>query len=603
MRTLASTLVLLAAVLTAVPATAAPPSSPKPGPGGARADAIAWRDWSDRVFADARAQKKYVLLNLGAVWCHWCHVMDATTYRDPRVAQLMRRHFIAVRVDQDSRPDLSRRYEAFGWPATIVMDADGNDIGKMRGYREPDRFLHTLNAILQDPSPLYTATDEDRDKRFRGPSRLAEATRSELESRFREAIDTQTGGLKQNHRYIGRDTLEHGMALAARGDREAERWARLTLASARALIDPVWGGMYQYSTHGDWQHPHYEKIMEIQAHAMTLYARAYKTWGDPADLKSAQDIRRYVQAFLTHPDGAFYTSQDADRVPGEQGDDYFALGDAERRARGIPRVDTHVYSRENGWMIEALTELYSATGDAAVLVEALRAARWVIDQRGNPDGSLRRDTRDAGGPFLGDQLAMARATLALYSATGQREWLDRARALRAQFARYAAPNGGGYLSSPYRPTDRLKPRPHMDENLDAARFANLLYRYTGDPKDQAAANVALRYVSDADVALRLGVLPGVLLASDEAATDPLHITTVGTRAEPQALALHKAALRQPASYYRRIEWWDPKEGKLVNPDVQYPRLPQPAAFVCTDRSCSLPLQRPEDIGRHLAARP
>ncbi len=601
MSKLALTLGLMAAALLTLPAEAATPPASRPGASGKTAPGpIAWRGWSDQVFADAKAQKKYVLLDLGAVWCHWCHVMDATTYRDPRVARLIRRHFIPVRVDQDTRPDLSRRYEAFGWPATIVMDADGNDIGKMRGYREPDRFLHTLNAILDDPSPLYTATDEDREKVFRGDSRLSDATRSELEHRWREAIDPEGGGLKQNHRYIGRDTLEYGMVLAARGDRAAERWSRLTLSSARALIDPVWGGMYQYSTHGDWQHPHYEKIMEIQANAIALYARAYKTWGDDADLQSAQAIRRYVSAFLTSPDGAFYTSQDADRVPGEQGDDYFALNDAERRARGIPRIDTHVYTRENGWMIEALVELYGATGDASVLVEALRAARWIVERRGLADGSFRRDTKEAGGPYLGDQLAMGRAMLALYSATGQREWLDRARRVRAQFARYVAPNGAGYLSSPQRASNRLKPRPHIDENLDVARFANLLHRYTGDPRDQAAGAIALRYVSDADVALRLGVQPGVLLASDEAGVDPLHITVVGPRGDPRALALHKAALRQPAGY-RRVEWWDPKDGPLVNADVQYPKLDQPAAFVCTDRSCSLPLRQPADIGRYLGA--
>ena len=564
------------------------------------AGSVAWRPWSEAVFAEARAQKKYVLLNLGAVWCHWCHVMDATTYRDAEVLRLIRTNYIPVRVDQDARPDLSRRYEAFGWPATIVMDADGNDIGKMRGYRDPQRFASTLQAILKDPSPLGHPADSDRAKAYRGNGQLAASTRAELESRFREALDTDIGGIRQSQRYIGRDTVDHGMALAARGDAAAQAWVRLTLSSARALIDPVWGGMYQYSTHADWAHPHYEKIMEIQAGALSLYARAWRTWGDPADLAAAQDIRRYVKAFLTSPDGAFYTSQDADRVPGEQGDGYFALGDAQRRALGTPRVDTHVYTRENGWMVEALVDLYSATGDAAVLADAERAARFIVARRGNPDGSFRRDAPpDRGGPFFGDQLAMGRALLALYSATGDRSWLRQARAVRKQFARYAAPNGGGYLSSPHRAGSPLKARPHIEENLDAARFANLLYRYTGDAADRAAAQIALRYVSDADVALRLAVLPGVLLANDEASAEPLHITVVGAKADPRSMLLQAAALRQGTGY-RRIEWWDPAEGRLANPDVTYPVLPQPAAFVCTDRSCSLPLLQAQDIASHLA---
>src|ERR1700734_2429065 len=89
-----------------------------------RADAIAWNGWSDEVFARARREHKFVLLDLEAVWCHWCHVMDATTYRDPRVITLLGSQYLAVRVDQDSRPDLANRYEDYGWPATVIYGPD-----------------------------------------------------------------------------------------------------------------------------------------------------------------------------------------------------------------------------------------------------------------------------------------------------------------------------------------------------------------------------------------------------------------------------------------------------------------------------------------------
>src|ERR1700687_448255 len=85
--------------------------------------AIRWEGWSDGAFERARSQKRLVILDLVAVWCHWCHVMEETTYRDPRVVALLESRFVAVRVDQDARPDLSNRYEDYGWPATIVFDA------------------------------------------------------------------------------------------------------------------------------------------------------------------------------------------------------------------------------------------------------------------------------------------------------------------------------------------------------------------------------------------------------------------------------------------------------------------------------------------------
>src|SRR5271168_3687275 len=81
---------------------------------------LTWTSWSDAVFVQAKQEHKFVLLDLEAVWCHWCHVMDTTTYRDPKVIALLQSKYLLVKVDQDSRPDLSNRYEEYGWPATIV---------------------------------------------------------------------------------------------------------------------------------------------------------------------------------------------------------------------------------------------------------------------------------------------------------------------------------------------------------------------------------------------------------------------------------------------------------------------------------------------------
>ena len=96
-------------------------------------EAIVWRSWSPAAFADAGREHKFVLLDLEAVWCHWCHVMDQETYSDPKVIALINARYIALRVDQDARPDLSNRYEDYGWPATVVFAADGSEIVKRQG--------------------------------------------------------------------------------------------------------------------------------------------------------------------------------------------------------------------------------------------------------------------------------------------------------------------------------------------------------------------------------------------------------------------------------------------------------------------------------------
>ena len=102
-----------------------------------------------------------MLLDLGAVWCHWCHVMEEITYRDPEVIRLIGERYIAVSVDQDSRPDLSNRYEDYGWPATIVFDADGNEIVKRQGYIPPRPMASMLQAIIDDPTPGPSVLPEE----------------------------------------------------------------------------------------------------------------------------------------------------------------------------------------------------------------------------------------------------------------------------------------------------------------------------------------------------------------------------------------------------------------------------------------------------------
>ncbi len=122
--------------------------------------AIEWQPWSDNQFAKAQVEKRFVLLDLEAVWCHWCHVMDETTYRDPQVVALLKANYVAVRVDQDSRPDLSNRYEDYGWPATVVFDSKGKEIVRRRGYISPKEMIAMLRAINSDPSPGPSITAE-----------------------------------------------------------------------------------------------------------------------------------------------------------------------------------------------------------------------------------------------------------------------------------------------------------------------------------------------------------------------------------------------------------------------------------------------------------
>jgi uncharacterized protein YyaL (SSP411 family) len=553
---------------------------------------IDWQPWSDAVFKQAAAEHKLVLLDLEAVWCHWCHVMDDTTYSDPRVIALIRDHYIAVRVDQDSRPDLANRYENYGWPATILFKWDGSELARRRGYIPPVPMGSMLQAFIDDPTPGPSVQPEMPIAPATGDA-LSKDQFAAMLAHFSSAYDPKNAGWGDGMKYLDWDNLEYCLTS---GTPQLEEMAQQTLTAGLNLIDPVWGGVDQYSVGGDWVHPHYEKIMPYQAGTMRVYAMAASLWHQPQWLAPAEKIHHFLTTFLTSPEGAFYTSQDADPPSGMEASKFFSLDDAARRKAGVPRIDRHIYARENGLAITGLVSLYAANGDEDALAEAHRSATWVLGHRALPGGGFSHDAHESAGPYLADTLEMGRAFLALYAVTAERQWLTHAEAA-ADFIRknFGAPEG--FATSAAGGT--LKPLPEMDENVTLARFANLLGYYTGDAGYHAMARHAMRYLSSPSVIRAQGFsVAGILLANRDLGTEPTHVAIVGSKEDPAARTLFTAALRN-APPYTRLEWYDRKEGPLPHPDVEYPVLPVATAFLCAESACSSPIRAPEALARRL----
>jgi hypothetical protein len=419
---------------------------------------------------------------------------------------------------------------------------------------------------------------------------LPASDKDALLKRYVKRYDFDKGSWGTGFKLLDWDGVEYAIVLARQGDSQAAKMARQTMDAQLNLLDPVWGGVYQYSVGGDWKEPHFEKIMQMQAEDLRIYAIGYAQWKDPKYLKAAQEIQRFLTTFLLSPEGAFYTSQDADVVQGKHSAEYFQLNDADRRKRGIPRVDKHLYARENGWAIRAIAVLYGVTGDPKYLDQATRAAAWVMKNRALPKGGYKHGDRDAAGPYMGDSLAMAHATLELYAVTGDRKFLAASESAMKYVA--AAFKGRvGYNTAAQGTDPNYHPKPQRDENVSMARLANSLYHYTGDSEYREMALHAMRFVTasrdDHPAA-------GTLVADYELTSDPTHMTVVGHKDVAESRELFAAAVSYPATY-RRIEWWDMREGKLPNPDVQYPEMKKPAAFICTNHSCSAPIYKASDV--------
>lgn len=554
-------------------------------PAFAMQTSIDWKPWDEAQFVQAKTQNKLILLDLEAVWCHWCHVMDQVTYQDETVTALIAKHYIAVKVDHDARPDLAERYREYGWPATIILDAEGRDIVKRAGYIEPAPMAKLLQTVINNPKPESASISTAPAMTYASSALLDKRTRLRLQSRFINTHDVQSGSLVSPQKYLDMDTEDYALLLASQGDQTVEEMVRRDLNAGMNLLDPVWGGMYQYSTHGDWQHPHYEKLAQVQADYLRLYAEAARVLNEPHYLQVAQAIRNYVKNFLTSPDGLIYSSQDADVQQGQKAHAYFALDDDERRAVGMPRVDTHIYTKTNGSMIAALATLYSTSGIKQDLADAIAIARGMIAQRMFADGGFSHDVADTAGPYLADNLAMAQGFMALFEVTGQSEWLHRAWATADYIDKHFRATSPGYQTAVQ--TGKLVPGIQVNENIALTRVFNKIYRYGGRERDRQNAIYAMRYLVTPAIALASVTEAGILLADFELANPPAHLTVVGAHEDLSAKALHQFLLAYPL-YYRRIDWWDPSTGVMDNPDVKYPDLGRAAAFVCVAGRCSLP---------------
>ncbi len=561
----------------------------------AKKGGITWVDWTPDLFQKAQKEKRLVILDLEAVWCHWCHVMEEQTYSDAKVRELIKKHFIAVRVDQDARPDLSQRYEDFGWPATILFAPDGTEIAKRAGFIPPDEMRKLLQAFIDDPTPGPSIVKEEKVVIPSSPL-LPASSRSEQETFFVGAYDSKQGGWGNGHKFLNWEAVELALRKAAAGDQNAEKMAKETLDKQRGLIDPVWGGVYQYSTSGVWTEPHFEKIMQFQAENLRIYALAYSQFGNALDKESVQTIAKFMTGFLQSPEGGFYTSQDADVIKGKHSEGYFKLNDADRRKQGIPTVDKNIYARENGWAIVGFAAAYAALKDDAYLDAALKSAAWIVKERSLPQGGFKHGEKDKNGPFLGDTLAMGRAFLSLYSVTAKSDWLKKAQDAAAFIEGHFKSPEGGYLLNNYDAKAKVSMSPNRDDNIAIVRFANLLYQYSGKAIHKTMAEHAMRYLAAPQVSSRFAM--GILLADAEIARAPVHITVVGKKSDPAALLLFRSAIAYP-DFYKRTDWFDRSEGPLPNSKVQYPEINGAVAFACNDTRCSLPARTPEQIAQRV----
>jgi uncharacterized protein YyaL (SSP411 family) len=309
---------------------------------------VQWREWNADAFALAKAQDKPILLDIGAVWCHWCHVMDRESYENADVASIINESFIPVKVDRDERPDIDSRYQMAvsaltgqgGWPLTAFLTPDGNPFFGGTYFPPDDRGGRPgMKRVLEAIAHKYRA---ERAKVHDNAAKIAEAlSKVEHFNPGEEAadelvvkaivesiggmFDAQNGGFGSSPKFPHPTALDLFMEVYLENRQD---WPLNMVTSTLehmgrgGVYDQIGGGFHRYSVDERWIVPHFEKMSYDNAGLLGNYLRAYQITGNAFFREIAVGILSFLENVLSHPEAGFYASQDADINLDDDGD-YF----------------------------------------------------------------------------------------------------------------------------------------------------------------------------------------------------------------------------------------------------------------------------------------
>ncbi len=608
---------------------------------------VDWYPWGEEALARAQAEDKPILLSIGYAACHWCHVMEHESFRDPETAAVMNELYVNVKVDREERPDLDALYmEAVvaltghgGWPLTVFLTPQGEPFyGGTYFPPEPRHGLPGFRELLVAVSHAYRERRADvartgaqlvdaiaRSSR-RPPARepltsslLVEAVRG-----LRRLFDPVHGGFGGAPKFPPSAALE---LLLRRGELDM---AVTTLEAmiAGGFYDLVGGGFHRYAVDERWLVPHFEKMLYDNALLASVYLHAWLVTGRERYREVVEETVEYMLRDLLLPEGALASSQDAD-TDGVEGLTYtwseeevgpalapllqpFEPGRSllrgrlpaqERRRlldlrsrRPQPARDDKAVASWNGLALAALAEAGRRLERQDWLQAACRLADFLLGPL-SPDGRLRRSFRvgRASGPgYLDDYANVAHGLYELHVATGDGRYLEEARRLAGEMvALFFDEERGGFFLTPAdgerlvaRPKDR-DDNPIPSGNSMAAYVLLRLARLYGDDDLERRGVSVLRLVGDL-VGRAPGAFGWALCALDLHLSPPREIAVIGSPDD----AVARAAL---AGY-------DPRAVVAFGPSETVPLLRgkgrvdgKPTVYVCERFACRRPVTDPAHL--------
>jgi uncharacterized protein len=520
--------------------------SPRPN----RAGEINWRPWSATAFEEAKRAGRPILLSISAVWCHWCHVMDETTYSHPGIIDLINREYVPIRVDNDVRPDINQRYNMGGWPSTAFLTASG-DILTGATYLPPDQMADALARIAgyyrTNQAEIATKVLEARKRSGSAIARSAGVLDDDLVDSVVQAVsatyDAEYGGFGNAPKFPQTDAilllLEQSQV---RSDAQLHQMATHTLEqmAGGGTYDHVEGGFFRYSTTQDWSVPHFEKMLEDHAGLVTGLSLA----GMASVLDSTTG---YLDRVLRDPKSGLYAgSQDAD-------EHYYSMDAGERAQRPAPYVDRRVYTSWNAALAVAYLDAAVRLDRPALGDHAAKALESLFRNAYRKDEGMSHT--DAAGGQLADQAWSLLAALRAHQAGLGDRWMPIALDLASHLEeRYADRELGGYFDRADaddlgRLADRIKP---LVENSIAAMALIELDVLTGDPAMPYLARARRALESVASLPRQYGLMAAVFARALDRTRNPIKVTTTNRELARAAVLAHPYVVIEPAGDRRAV---------------------------------------------------
>ena len=503
---------------------------------------VYWSPWGDAAFARARAEHKPVLLDIGAVWCHWCHVMDGESYEDASVAEILNRDFVCIKVDRDERPDVDARYQRAvqalsgqgGWPLTAFLTPDG-EVFFGGTYFPPDNNAHGRPGFRRVLMEIARAFREERER----VTTNARAIREHLVQSLDEAkpgdvsadilsgaadqmarlFDVRYGGFGTAPKFPHPAALEFLLARWHDGTGGGLPWQReivektLTGMARGGIRDHLGGGFHRYAVDERWIVPHFEKMSYDNSELLRAYLSAYQAFGMPLFKDVATGIVAWVLEVMADKErGAFATSQDADLTFGDDGD-YWTWTIDEAKATLSPRefrVAAGVFD------IQETGEMHHNTGKNVLWWKQDPGGddEWPVLRTAIAKLKAARDRRQA--PFV-DRTAyvnwnamMAGAFLQAGAVLDRPECNDIALRVLHRIWNEAWDAGGGMSHVLGRP----EPRGMLEDNVQSAAAFLDAYEATGEATWLERATAVMAYCAQAHAAAGGGYFDVALAAAN-----------------------------------------------------------------------------------------